>query len=164
GEVGSVTASIGILVAHLAGSRALQQRLRDDFALLPAAVEEILRLEGPLVANRRRVTREVTIGGRCIAAGEILSLIWISANRDEKAFDSPHQVQPDRDQSSSLLWGSGVHVCPGAPLARMEMRIALETLLSIPGEIVMGDTPPTRLAYPENGWASLPLRLEDTSR
>ncbi len=164
GEVGSVTASIGILVAHLAGSRALQQRLRDDFALLPAAVEEILRLEGPLVANRRRVTREVTIGGRCIAAGEILSLIWISANRDEKAFDSPHQVQLDRDQSSSLLWGSGVHVCPGAPLARMEMRIALETLLSIPGEIVMGDTPPTRLAYPENGWASLPLRLEDTSR
>src|SRR5690606_5690212 len=56
GEVGSVAAAIGILAGHLARSPTLQQRLRDDPCLVPAAIEEILRMEGPLVANKRRVT------------------------------------------------------------------------------------------------------------
>lgn len=159
GEVGSVAAAVGILAGRLAQSPALQRRLREDPTLLPAAIEEILRIEGPLVSNKRRATRDVTIGGLAIKAGERVSLMWISANRDELAFDDPHSVQLDRTQEANLLWGSGIHLCPGAPLARLEMRIALEALLSMSSEINMGSASPTRLAYPENGWATLPLRL-----
>lgn len=160
GEVGSVAAAVGILVGYLARSPILQQRLRKDLTLLPLAIEEILRIEGPLVSNKRRVTRDVTIGGRNIKAGEQVTLMWISANRDEHAFDEPEAVQFHREQNANLLWGAGVHVCPGAPLARLEMRIALETVLSTTSDITMGSASPTRLAYPENGWASLPMRLE----
>lgn len=71
----------------------------------------------------------------------------------------PECVKLGRDQGANLLWGHGIHVCPGAPLARLEMRIALETLLSMSGEFVVGSAAPTRLPYPENGWASLPMRL-----
>lgn len=159
GEVGSVAAAVGILAARLALSPDLQRCLRADPTLVPAAVEEILRVDGPLVSNKRRATRDVTIGGRRIRAGERVSLMWISANRDELAFDEPHVVKLDRDHGPNLLWGRGVHVCPGAPLARLEMRIALETLLSMFSEIEMGSVAPTRLAYPENGWASLPMRV-----
>lgn len=159
GEVGSVAAAVGILAAHLARSPELQRRLREEPPLIPAAVEEMLRVEGPLVANRRRVTRDVTLGGRRLAAGDRVALMWISANRDEAVFETPESVRVDRDQSANLLWGAGLHVCPGAPLARLEMRVALEALLSTSTDIAMGNTPPTRLAYPENGWASLPLRL-----
>jgi cytochrome P450 len=157
GEVGSVAAAVGILAGHLATSPELQRRLRDDPRLLPAAVEEILRVEGPLVSNRRRVTRDVQIGGRLIEAGERVSLMWISADRDERVFDEPGTVRLDRDPSPNLLWGAGIHVCPGAPLARLELRIAVQTLLEMSQQVTLGSARPTRLPYPENGWASLPL-------
>ena len=159
GEVGSVAAAVGMLAAQLATSPELQRRLREDPRLLPAAVEEILRVEGPLVSNRRRVTREVEIGGHVLEAGERVSLMWISANRDERAFEEPAAVRLDRHPSPSLLWGAGIHVCPGAPLALLEMRIALSTLLSMSRQVTLGSARPKRLAYPENGWASLPLIL-----
>ncbi len=159
GEVGSMAAAVGILAGQLAVSPQLQQRLREEFALLPIAIEEMLRSEGPLVSNRRRVTRDVTIGGRRIAAGEQVSVMWISANRDERVFEDAGSLRLDRDQEANLLWGSGIHVCPGAPLARLELRIALEVLLSLSSDMALGQAAPTRLAYPENGWASLPVRL-----
>lgn len=159
GEVGSVAAAIGILARSLAVSPELQRRLRSEQTLLPAAIEEILRHEGPLVMNRRRAIRDTTIGGCSIKAGDRVALMWISANRDGEVFDAPRSVQLDRDQEANLLWGRGIHVCPGAALARLEMRIAITTLLSISSEIEMGSTTPTRLSYPENGWASLPLKL-----
>jgi cytochrome P450 len=159
GEVGSMAAALGILAGQLARSEVLQRRLRETPAVIPAAIEEMLRVEGPLVSNRRRATRDVTLGGRSIAAGDRVSLMWLSANRDEAVFDAPASVRIDRDQSANLLWGAGVHVCPGAGLARLEMRIALEALLSSFDAIVVGSASPRRLAFPENGWAALPLTL-----
>jgi len=160
GEVGSMAAALGILVDHLARSAALQRRLRDHRTLISAAIEEVLRVEGPLVSNRRRATRDVTVGRRKIAAGDRVALMWISANRDEEVFEDADSVRVDRDQHANLLWGAGIHVCPGAPLARLELRVALETLLATSRQIVMGSAKPARLTYPENGWAQLPLRLE----
>lgn len=160
GEVGSMAAALGILTGQIACSPVLQQSLRDVPALIPAAIEEMLRVAGPLVSNRRRVTREVMLGGRRIPAGDRVSLMWISANRDQAVFEDPDSVRIDRDQSANLLWGAGVHVCPGAGLARLELRVALEVLLSTFAEIVRGGAPLRRLTYPENGWASLPLRFE----
>lgn len=159
GEVGSVAAAIGMVAGRLAQSPDLQRQTRNDLTGLPAFIEEVLRVEGPLVANRRRVTRDVTVGGRRIVAGESVTLMWISANRDERAFDRSREVQVGRDQATNLVWGAGVHVCPGATLARLETRLATEALLSSTERITRGSEAPSRLPYPENGWATFPVVL-----
>ena len=160
GEVGTISASLGILVHYLADHAALQQQLRAEPDLLPAAIEEILRLHGPLVANRRVTTCPVDIGGRRLASGERISLNWVSANRDPAVFKDADTFRLDRDPAENLLWGAGIHVCPGAPLAQMELRVVMEELLRrstlislVPGR------PATRAVYPASGFSSLPLQI-----
>lgn len=160
GEISSIAASLGILAHFLAHHADWQAQFRAQPAQLPAAIEEILRLFGPLVANRRIARRPVEIGGRKIQAGERVTLMWISANRDELVFAEPDAFRLDRDPGRNLLWGAGIHVCPGAPLARLELRVFLEELLARTGEIrpVAGKAP--RFAvYPASGFATLPLML-----
>lgn len=157
---GTVAAALGILALHLAENQQMQQQLRDQPELLPAAIDEILRVDGPLVSNRRTTTREVTIGDRRIGAGENLSLIWIAANRDGEVFDNPDAVRIDRDPSKNLVFGAGIHYCLGAPLARLEMRVGLEELLSRTKSIELAsDAVPARVTYPSNGLVELMLRL-----
>lgn len=156
---GTVAAGLGILALHLAQKPDLQQRLRDAPSLIPTAIEEILRAHGPLVANPRTTTREVEIQGRIIPKGARLTLMWIAANRDPQVFDDAGTVRLERNTDASLVWGQGIHVCLGAPLARLEMRVALEELLARTQRFELGDAPPRRAAYPSNGLATLFLRL-----
>jgi cytochrome P450 len=159
GEVGSLAAALGIVAQFLAEHPEQQARLRSEPALVPDAVEEILRVRGPLVANKRVAKREVTIGGQTIAAGERLSVIWVSANRDAEVFERPEVVRFERDQSRNLLYGAGIHVCPGAPLARLELRVAVEALLDQASSFeLQPGAAPSPLTYPLNGFATLPLR------
>ena len=160
GEIGTISASVGILAQYLAENVELQKQLRAKPDLLPPAIDEILRLHGPLVSNRRVAKREVEIGGRKIAAGERITLMWISANRDERVFDEPDKFRLDRDPDKNLLYGAGIHVCPGAPLARLELRVFMEELLSCTGEItIVPEKAATFAAYPASGFATLPLRI-----
>lgn len=156
---GTVAAGLGILVLHLAQEYELQDRLRSDPSLIPAAIEEILRADGPLVANRRTTTREVEIRGRTIPEGKSLSLMWIAANRDPRAFDDPNAIKIERGTEASLVWGQGIHFCQGASLARLEMRVALEELLSRTKRLEFAGDAPRRATYPSNGLAVLPLRV-----
>ncbi len=157
---GTVAESIDIVIYHLAHDTALQARLRDAPHLIPAAVDEILRADGPLVSNRRTTTRDVEIGGRKIAAGERLSLMWIAANRDPRAFDEPGEIRIDRDQSGNLLFGAGIHYCLGAPLAQLELRVAIEELLAGTAEVTLAsDEEPPREPYPSNGFREMPIRV-----
>ena len=159
-QVGTISAAVGILVHYLAEHPDLQQRLRAQPSLLPAAIDEILRIYGPLVANRRITTRPVEIGGRKISAGERISLIWISANRDGRVFEDPEAYRQDRDPNANLLYGAGIHVCPGAPLASMEMRVVMEALLALTTRIDPSpNRQPTSAVYPGSGFATLPLRI-----
>lgn len=161
GELGTIAASVGILAHYLAERPELQQQLRERPALLPAAIDEILRIHAPLIANRRVTTRAVELGGREIAAGERLTLLWASANRDEAVFGDPDAFRLDRDPSLNLLYGAGIHVCPGAPLARLELRIVMEELLAHTGEIALvPGRPAERAMYPASGFSTLPLRVE----
>ena len=123
GEVGTISAAVGILVHFLAEHPDLQQQLRDRPSLLPTAIDEILRIHGPLVANRRITTRPVEIGGRKLDAGERISLIWVAANRDGRVFEDADAFRLDRDPAQNLLYGMGIHVCPGASLASLELRV-----------------------------------------
>ena len=160
GEVGTIAAAIGILAHYLGAHAALQQRLRAQPALLPAAIEEILRMHGPLVANRRVATRAVELGGQQIGAGERVSLNWIAANRDPAVFSEPDAFRLDRDPAANLLYGAGIHVCPGAPLARMELILVMEELLGQTRLISLpAGRPPTLAVYPASGFDSLPLQV-----
>ena len=161
GEIGTISAAVGILAHYLSEHVDLYRQLRGQPSSLPVAIEEILRIHGPLVANRRITTRPVEIGGRNIGVGERISLIWVSANRDGRAFEDPEAFRLDRDPAANLLYGKGIHVCPGAPLARMEMRVVMEELLGHTMRISPSPCkPPTKAMYPASGFATLPLRIE----
>lgn len=164
GELGTIAASIGIVVHYLAGHAALQQQLREQPPLLPAAIDEILRIHAPLVMNRRVTTRQVSLGGRTLAAGTRLALIWASANRDEAVFGDPDAFRLDRDPQLNLLYGAGIHVCPGAPLARLELRIVMEELLERTRRIaLLADQQPVKAFFPASGFSSLPLHIDKTA-
>jgi cytochrome P450 len=156
---GTVAAGLGIVTLHLAQDHELQNRLRNDTSLIPAAIEEILRVDGPLVANRRSTTREVKIQGRTIPKGENLTLVWIAANRDTRTFDDADTIKIERRTDAGLVWGKGIHVCLGAPLARLEMRVAIEELLARTKQIAFTNTVPRRDVYPSNGLAVLPIQI-----
>lgn len=156
---GTVSAALSNVVFHLAGKPELQGRLRAVPSLVPAAVEEILRADGPLVANRRMTTRGVEIQGRTIPEGASLTLMWIAANRDPRAFEDPESIDLHRATEAGLVWGRGIHVCLGAPLARLEMRVALEELLARTERFDLDGGAPRRAVYPGNGLDELPLRF-----
>ncbi|HEX5164125.1 MAG TPA: cytochrome P450 [Thermomicrobiales bacterium] len=156
---GTVASGIGNVIHYLAQDGQLQAQLRANPGLLPAAIDEILRVDGPLVMNRRTATRDVQIGGRQIGTGERLTLIWIAANRDERAFDDPESVRLDRDARNNLVFGMGIHDCVGAPLARLELRLAVEELLGRTSQIELAEDDPPRAVYPSNGFRSLMVRL-----
>ncbi len=160
GEIGTIAASVGILVHYLAQHPELQEQLRAQPSLLPAAIDEILRIHGPLVANRRVTTCPVEIGGQKLDTGERISLNWVSANRDSRVFEDPDSFSLDRDPDKNLLYGEGIHVCPGAPLARMEMRVCMEELLKRTSRIrPVPDKSPTIAKYPASGFDTLPLQV-----
>lgn len=160
GELGTISASIGILIHYLASNPEWQERLRNDQGLLPKAIDEILRLDAPLMSNRRITTCPVEIGGYRLEAGERLTILWGSANRDETVFGDPDEVRLDRDPEDNLLYGAGIHVCPGAPLARMELLYFMEALLDAKVEVrLMPGRPAVRARYPAGGYSEVPLHV-----
>jgi cytochrome P450 len=160
GELGTITACVGILAHYLAQKPQLQRQLREEPGLLPAAIDEILRLHAPLISNRRVTTKPVEIGGRRIPAGERVTLIWASANRDEAVFGDPDEFRLDRDPDENLLYGRGIHVCPGAQLARLELRVVMEELLKGTSEIAPAPgRQPVLAIYPASGFSALPLLI-----
>ncbi|SEF14078.1 hypothetical protein SAMN02787142_8187 [Burkholderia sp. WP9] len=161
GELGTIAACVGILAHYLAEHPDVQQRLRKQPSLLPKAIDEILRIRAPLIATRRISTKPAEIGGRDVPGGQRITLMWASANRDEAVFGDPDEFRLDRDPASNLLYGSGIHECPGAPLARLELRVGMEELLArttwialLPGSL------PMNAVYPAAGFSALPLRIE----
>jgi cytochrome P450 len=104
--------------------------LRGDFELLPTAVEEIIRWTSPSPSKRRTATRDVTLGGHRIQAGQKVQIWEGSANRDDTVFQRAAQFDVTRKPNPHLGFGQGVHYCLGANLARLELRVLYEELLS----------------------------------
>lgn len=126
----STSQALGICFYYLATHPALQAQLRAEPALIRTAVEEILRLNSPVVAMPRIVTKDVVIGESQLLAGEQLLINWASANRDPAMFPDADDLDINRKPNPHVVFGMGVHSCLGAPLARQELRIALEELLA----------------------------------
>ncbi|GAA3221667.1 cytochrome P450 [Nonomuraea helvata] len=106
-----------------------QDKVRADRSSIPDVIEESLRLFTPFAALGRSTTREVELGGVTIPADQMV-MTWVGvANRDPRQFPDPDVFNPDRDPNPHLAFGRGIHFCLGAPLARLEGRVALNILL-----------------------------------
>jgi cytochrome P450 len=104
--------------------------VREDLDTLPTAVEEMVRWTSPSPSKRRTATRDVTVGGASIAAGQKVQIWEGSANRDASVFDDADEFDIARKPNPHLGFGQGVHYCLGANLARLELRVLFEELLS----------------------------------
>lgn len=150
---------IGSICVHLARDQALQQQLRADPTLIAAAVEEFLRLYTPYRGFARTAVEDVTICGRTIPAGEAIAIVYASANRDEAVFPNGSEFilnRPNLDEH--LAFGRGPHNCPGAPLGRMQLRVALEELLARTAAFELAGEP-VATQFPEIGARSVPLKF-----
>lgn len=154
------TVVIGSIAVHLSRDRALQMRLRNEPELIPEAIEEFLRLYTPYRGFARTAKTDVCVRGRDIPAGEPIALVYASANRDEDVFENAEEFQLGRpNMKDSLAFGRGPHMCVGAALARLELVVALQELLTrTRGFHVSGEIVPTR--FPEIGGLRVPLTFE----
>lgn len=165
GDLGSLAASVGVIVHFLAAHPDVQHAVRTlvaagDRAAVEAAVEEILRIDDPFVANRRVTTREVELGGETIPAGERVLVNWTAANRDPLVFPDPDAYDPVGHAADNLVFGIGPHVCPGRDLTLMELRVVVEELLARTAWIEPApDRPAVRETPPVGGWARVPVVL-----
>jgi len=115
---------------YLGDHQDLQQRLRSERHLIPNFVEEMLRYEGPVKGDFRLARRATNVGGVEVPTGTTVMVLNAAANRDPRKFEHPDAFDPDRENARHhIAFGHGVHVCPGAPLARTEGRVCLEKLL-----------------------------------
>ncbi|MBW2270605.1 MAG: cytochrome P450 [Deltaproteobacteria bacterium] len=132
GAGGESTSSLtGSAVRILAEQPALQSELRASPLLIPAFVEEAVRLESSFRGHYRVVRRDTKLGDVELRRGSRIMLLWAAANRDPEIFDNPDSVDIHRSNlSEHLSFGRGVHFCAGVRLARLEARVILEELLA----------------------------------
>ena len=150
--------SSGLLA--LLGHPAQLAALRADAALIPGAVEEILRWANPLHYFRRTTTADAEVRGVTIPAGSKVAMVYTSANRDEDVFPDPHAFDIRRDPNPHLSFGIAEHFCLGAHLARLEGRVFFEQLLERFSAIELTGDPVRAKSNLNNALLKLPVRLE----
>jgi cytochrome P450 len=160
GDLGSMAAALGVAIHFLATHPGVQAALRADPGGLAPAIDEMLRIDDPFLVNRRVVTAPAEVAGFALEPGTRVYLNWTSANRDEAVFGDPDAYRPAEHAPHNLVYGTGIHVCPGRPLATLELVVAVETLLRLTTSIALApDAGAERDTYPAGGWRRLPIRL-----
>lgn len=120
------------------------QKLRDDPALLNGAIDEFLRFDSPVQLDSRVAHEPIELRGKRISAGQRVICILGAANRDPKVFPDPNRLDIGRSAANHLAFGRGIHYCLGAPLARLEGRVAFEALLPSLGSLRLSEEPKYR--------------------
>lgn len=163
GDLASIAQCTGVIVHHLARNPKVAQRIAAGAseAEVDAILEEFLRIDDPFVSNRRIATVETEISGCPVPAGQRVVLKWADANRDPRVFANPQAFDPHGNAEDNLVYGVGPHVCPGRPLARLELRELTRALLD------RGTLTPSRDSRyeepPLGGFRSVPVALQSRS-
>jgi cytochrome P450 len=164
GFISAASDSTATLITHatyiLLTHRSIWYACRADPSQVPRVIEEVMRLMGPVRGLRKTTTREVSLGGVTIPEGATVYVHVGSANRDETVFADPDEFDLSRPNVNEHLgFGIGAHFCIGAPLARLEGRVALERLLArLPG--LRLSNPEVELSYSPNMLVPAPRRLD----
>lgn len=132
--------------------------LRAEPALLPSAIEETMRYDGPTQMMARTTTRDVDLHGRTIPAGAKVALLFTCANRDERKYERAEIYDIRRNPRDHLGFGGGLHACLGAALARLEAKVAMEELLTMMGGFAVEESGLQRMHSPQvRGFTHVPL-------
>lgn len=146
-------------LAALLANPAELARLRDDASLVPSAVEEMLRFDGPIQLNNRRLTAPMALRGRTLATGTPITIGIGAANRDPAQFPEPERFDAARKPNRHVAFGQGVHVCVGMNVARMEARIAFTGLLAHFARIELAGEPVRDRRIRFRGYRQLPVAV-----
>jgi cytochrome P450 len=119
---------LGAAMLRLCEHPEILAKLREHPELIPAAVEELLRLDGSFICIGRTARHDAQVDGNTVKAGERVILYWASANRDEAEFDQPDTFSLARERNRHVAFGAGPHRCVGSNLARMNLRVALDVI------------------------------------
>ena len=159
-SAGQNTASdaLGHAIRHLAEHPEHRDRLRAEPALVPNAVEEIIRYYPPLLALARNAATDVEVGGRTIHQGDQIALVWGSAARDEDQYADADEFILDRPPTRGVAFGLGPHYCVGADLGRVQIKIAVEEVLAAWPDFAVA-AEPVKTVWPTNGYRSLPITI-----
>jgi cytochrome P450 len=134
-------------------------RLRADRALLPTAIEELMRFDSPLQLFERTATEDVEIAGVTVREGQKIAALLGSANHDPAVFADPAALDVGRADNPHITFGAGVHFCIGAPLARVELQASFGALLDRTSRLELGGEPVRRPEFVIRGLAQLPVVL-----
>ena len=150
--------SIGAMCVLLDANRAQFERLKQDHSLAGGVIDEVLRVQPVVPGFMRTATADTELSGQAIAAGEAVYMFYVSGNRDAEVFPNPHSFDIMRkNPSSHLAFGVGEHYCPGAGLARLQIRILLEEMLRRFSDFKVVGTPVRTRSTLENAWKQVPL-------
>ena len=141
-----------------------RQSCTADDRILPQLVEEILRFDPPLHIFERYAKEDVDVFGHQFKTGDMVCLLLAAANRDPQVFDNPDEFCPSRANPGHVSLGAGVHFCVGAPLARLEMKVALSTLFRRFPELEISPEPQYADRYHFHGFNDLWANLDSTAR
>ena len=134
-------------------------RFRAEPALVATAIDELLRFDTPLALFERWVLEDIEVAGVRLPRGTELALQFASANRDPAAFERPDELDLGRIPNPHISFGAGIHYCLGAPLARLELQIAFETLLRRAPHLQLVEAPQWKPTYVLRGLRALRVRL-----
>ncbi len=150
--------AIGSIVWLLASNPEQWQALRTSPSLVPAAVNEGLRLESPLQIWSRTARGDLSVDGVAVPGGSRIAVFLGAANRDERHYERPDNFEVTRNPVDHLSFGNGLHMCVGAPLARLEISSVLLVLLERAPALAPVGQPVLRLNNTTRGFASAPVR------
>jgi len=156
----TTTNLIGNGISLLLSNPGQLELLRNNPALLPTAIEEMLRYDGPIQLNNRRLTAPVALGGTTLPEGAFVTLGIGAANRDPHQFPQAERFDVARKPNRHVAFGHGDHACAGMNVARMEARVAFSRLLSRFRRLEPAGVPERDRRIRFRGWLKLPLRAE----
>jgi cytochrome P450 len=161
----TTTGALTNALFHLAEHPDLRASLQEDTDRIPPFIEETLRYYSPTQGLARTATREVEMCGQRIGAGDRILNSWAGANHDDAEFPDPDSFVPDRSPNRHLAFGGGAHTCLGAPLARLQMAIAVEQVLRrMPDYTVASDIERYETIGTVNGWHRMPATFTPGQR
>jgi cytochrome P450 len=165
GGLDTTAGALGHFMLRFTYEPEIPARLRENPQAIPAAIEELLRLDGPFLCIARTATCDTDISSQRISKGDKVLVYWASANRDPAEFPDPATFDPTRQTNRHLAFGAGPHRCAGSNLARMNLRIALEALTQRLRDVELDEGPPVQFHSTfSRAPLSLPLRFAPCPR